>query len=323
MKKSLTFFVSALAFLLVLSCKHNVEQPQKITQTSSIIFGKKQSDGKIVFNDYSSAKNYYLAKINTTSETIKGTTKISSSEIDEEYTLVSSDFIDEENEKNMHLNLDFVSDNSRSAGSGERVINDNVAAVGAKRTVYVLDNNHKNQPCEAVCKAVGKKCNVWFINNAPNVVTESALDNINAFQKYAEKFDFIREAEEEILGESYYNSKVIYSKYNNVSVQFYADPVKNIDIFVADLYFDATTSQNSGVAGYFYSLDLFNPIFYSTSNATQCIYMDSLFTLKILNKMYSTLVHEYNHLLNFCNKAITANVNNRLNNNKTNVSYST
>jgi len=40
------------------------------------------------------------------------------------------------------------------------------------------------------------------------------------------------------------------------------------------------------------------------TNETQCIYLDSFFLTKDEKQVYSTLAHEFNHLLTFCNKTV-------------------
>jgi len=168
---------------------------------------------------------------------------------------------------------------------------------------YVIDENDKQVFTKktAVCKANGQYCNVLFIKDT-SLVAESDID----FAKIAENFDAIYEKETSIVGTNRYETKV----YSNL-----IDPMAKIDVIVADIMEAATKDQEGGVFGYFHSNDfLINGDYeywendekqtytISCSNEAQAIYVDSYFLKTKTNQVYSTLVHEFNHLLNYCQK---------------------
>lgn len=84
------------------------------------------------------------------------------------------------------------------------------------------------------------------------------------------------------------------------------DGDKRIHIFAYDIYYDwyldATNPQSSGVYGYFDPQDLMN---YTDSNKCEMFYIDAHFTDMYSNIMYSTLVHEFQHMIHHEAKAGT------------------
>jgi len=89
---------------------------------------------------------------------------------------------------------------------------------------------------------------------------------------------------------------------------------EKIIILVSDLFGDANEKQESGTVGYFYQGDLYNQsyldankgLFSSQLNSNQCemFYIDALFLTKRPQTVYSTLVHEFNHMINFVVKTV-------------------
>ncbi|MCR4953611.1 MAG: hypothetical protein K6A43_05995, partial [Treponema sp.] len=154
---------------------------------------------------------------------------------------------------------------------------------------------------DAVCKYVGTYCDVFFMDNN-SIIDKSRLD----FRALGKKFDEIYVKETDINGTN---------KYSSHSSE-YIDPQSKITILVTDLFQDATTTQTGGTYGYFSSTDMRKNGY---TNQKQMIYIDSYFysfdgsssakingtVYDLRNQVYSTLVHEFNHLLNFCTKTVT------------------
>ena len=175
---------------------------------------------------------------------------------------------------------------------------------------YISDStNYTYSQAAAKCKYTGEHCEVWFINNS-SLVKENNLD----FDSLGNKFDSIFELETEILGSN------IYSEHKTS----YIDPQDKIIILILDIFEDASTEQKAGTFGYFSQIDMYtdNAINNSQdvrsfkSNKKQMLYIDSYFysldgknsSFNAVNQIYSTLSHEFNHLLNFCNKTIKNNL---------------
>lgn len=192
-------------------------------------------------------------------------------------------------------NADFIQQyarkNARSASSlfyENAVTIDNTATIGDEKTFIVWRGKQVNlgddyMPKSAKCVAVGNHCIIWNHD-----VDEIKLLE-NDFQKLAEKFDLLYEEETALVGSNKYPVK---------KLPYMINPQKRIDIFLDDLWDDL--SEENTIVGYHSSEDLFTGTTYS--NSSQIIYIDSLFVKKYPQTAWSTLIHEFNHLLNFCVK---------------------
>lgn len=156
---------------------------------------------------------------------------------------------------------------------------------------------------EFALKVKGKHCRIWFWNNNPSMVSNSILTKAE-FQKLADNFDLIFEKEIQIFG-----SNIISNKYSNL---ISASEDTKIDILVYDLFGDATEDQTTGTLGFFYTADLFTNY---KGNKCEAIHVDSYFLqydikgsenedgdIVQTNMTTSTIVHEFQHLLNYCQK---------------------
>ena len=125
-----------------------------------------------------------------------------------------------------------------------------------------------------------------------------------------QKFEQIYSKETGIIGDP------LYYTYNS---DFYVPCNQKIVILVSDLFGDATPNQSSGTVGYFYNGDLYKQSFldnnlntglnqtnpdYIHSNGCEIFYIDSQFLKDETNKVYSTLVHEFNHMINYVVKTL-------------------
>lgn len=172
--------------------------------------------------------------------------------------------------------------------------------IGEKKDFYIIKSvtEVKSEQKEATLKACNDVCNVWFVDDCENVnFTDDSI-----FKNVAEKFKIIYEPEIEIMGDHIYSEK--YGSY-------FIDPSQKINIIIYDIDYDSDPEQKGGVFGLFYEADMYtaealkeNPHDLKT-NETQCIYLDSFFLSKDPKQVYSTLAHEFNHLLTFCNKTVS------------------
>ena len=99
---------------------------------------------------------------------------------------------------------------------------------------------------------------------------------------------------------------------NNYSNYISASEDTKIDILVYDLFGDANPKQSTGTLGFFYSADLMTNY---KGNKCEAIHVDSYFLqydikgsqndkgeIVQTNMTTSTIVHEFQHLLNYCQK---------------------
>ena len=174
----------------------------------------------------------------------------------------------------------------------------------------------------------GAKASVGINLNYENYAA-NATESDNSFFKLGKIFDACYELETSIIGDPTYTS--------------YRDSIfipcnQKVIIFVSDLYGDAKQGQTSGVVGYFYNGDMYkqsfldahvnidrqgNPISkfdknskpnpnYKYSNEAAMLYVDSNFLTNNPKNVYTTLVHEFNHMINFSIKTLQYSTNHTL-----------
>ena len=178
--------------------------------------------------------------------------------------------------------------------------------VGEIAAFYISYDERTYQEVEFKLEASGKNCNIWYYDDISDVsldVSESALDE--TFDVLAEKFDSVFYAEQTVFG-SY--------EIENKNGAFISTPEK-IDILIFDLEQDARSSANGGgTYGFFNIVDIYTeePVNrlnekesagYRTNQA-ECFYIDAYFLKDRPDKIYETLVHEFQHLLGFINTVV-------------------
>ena len=192
----------------------------------------------------------------------------------------------------------------RSAEAGQGV--SRTCTVGEKSAFYISYDEKTYQEVEFTLEASGENCNIWYyddINYSYLDVSESSFDE--TFYILAEKFDSVFYAEQAVFG-SY--------KIENKNGAFISTPEK-IDILIFDIENDAVSSANGGgTYGFFRTIDIYTeqPVSilnqkesagYRT-NLAECFYIDAYFLKNSPEKIYETLVHEFQHLLGFINTAV-------------------
>lgn len=208
--------------------------------------------------------------------------------------------------------------------------------VGDKRTFHTFSESKKSggmlegisHEIDATCYYAGKHCYVFGddteldgakeddgINLNYDDYAADAQTSENSFFKLGKEFDRCYELETAIIGDP---------KYNKYRDGIFVPSNEMVIIFVSDLYGDATKEQESGVVGYFYNGDLYNQDFldnyvnitatgkkksstdssYVHSNCAAMFYVDSNFLTNLEKTVYTTLVHEFNHMINFIQKTL-------------------
>lgn len=145
-------------------------------------------------------------------------------------------------------------------------------------------------------KKEGIHCRIWYLNNTN--VTNDALSQ-NSFNKLADTIDSIFVKETQVFGTNIFNI--------GTAGFIKADSNTKLDVLVYDLFGDADSDQKGGVFGFFRAYDFsINETNTGKSNECEVIHIDSFFLncdiKSNTNKVQSTLIHEFQHLLNLCNK---------------------
>ncbi|MBR5645831.1 MAG: hypothetical protein IKX23_04250 [Treponema sp.] len=198
--------------------------------------------------------------------------------------------------------------------------------IGDKHDFYFISdaNKYTFEKASFTKKAEGSDCVVWFYENQPTITAlygQTAYNlntqpTLNAegkivysqsifrenfyttlqFQTIAAIFDNLIEKEEAVFGSHKHTRKFK----GNIN------PQEKIDIIICDLFNDARTDAAGGVFGYFFNTDYINTENYGNqkSNMRQCIYVDTYWLQMWTKSLYSTLAHEFCHLLNFSNKTM-------------------
>lgn len=145
----------------------------------------------------------------------------------------------------------------------------------------------------------GKYCNVFFVQNGNCPITKESLSSyklngrtVDLFEVFGKLFDEkIFPNITDILGAYEYTKT-----YENVI----SCPEK-INIVISDLFYDYsdTSETKSGTYGYFWAGDMFKDY----ENQDSIIHLDSFFISENPESVYSTLAHEFNHMLNTINKS--------------------
>ncbi len=153
-----------------------------------------------------------------------------------------------------------------------------------------------------ILKETGQHCRIWYLNNS-SIIDDSIVTD-EELQKLADTVDRIFKEETSIFGSNYIKDK---------PYMITADENTQIDVLVYDIYGDANQKQKDGTFGFFNPNELYTNI--TNSNECEAIHIDSYFlqldiigiknkqgTFERTHTIDSTIVHEFQHLLNYCNK---------------------
>ena len=165
------------------------------------------------------------------------------------------------------------------------------------KTFWALGKNDQFKPFTATLRAQKTHSNVWvadaYYGTVANQITSTQAEELAA------KFDLIYEKETPVFGFEYGGGVPDTDpSYGG------ADGDPKIQILVYDIDEDYSSNQKSGTFGYFYSGDEYPKSSISHSNVAEIFYVDANFTNLAPNMIYSTLAHEFQHMINFNQKTI-------------------
>ena len=170
-------------------------------------------------------------------------------------------------------------------------------------TETIGENKYVSNQVSANCIYEGDYCYV-FADTSDSKKTDKGISLSNEdYINLGKKFDSCYQLEIGVLGNPFYK------KYHET---YFVPCNQKIVILVSDLFGDASLNQDSGTVGYFYNGDLFNQTYMNQiygqgkyhSNECEIFYIDSLFLTKRKETVYSTLVHEFNHMINYVVKTV-------------------
>jgi hypothetical protein len=184
---------------------------------------------------------------------------------------------------------------SRNAMPVNRSATTNYATAKVDDTkMFYVNHTSKVEQKKATLKKIGAYCKIWIIDDyfdnksvnkedgkSDNKITQTQIDEL------AKKFDKIYPVETNLLG---------YEKGGGTGEDGGADGDKKIQILVYDIDGDYGTKRNGVVLGYFYTGDEYS---YGGSNEAEIFYLDSEMLDEKPTVLYSTLIHEFNHMINY------------------------
>lgn len=167
----------------------------------------------------------------------------------------------------------------------------------------------------ATLRAAGKYCYIWVVDGyyrTDSGAVSGAAVTEEQIKTLMEKFDGMYPLIREIFGKE---AEVMVDGNFIVPIDQVSDTGSKVNIVVYDINGDYASSQQGGVFGYFWAKDYYTPKT-ATSSATDVInlsnsgkyfYIDSYFTQNFnwAPSMYSTLAHEFQHMINFGVKTLT------------------
>ncbi len=321
MKKSnlyrAVFFTSALMSILTLTGCPNpanipttIPDPNELNITVDQQYDLSAKTGKraflVVLNKNKEQKQAFIPSSNSSVNDARSLTPSTAEEIPE---IVST----QNSEQYTHIpfippEIDQVltpasQNDSRSLLADTDTTTTTTYTLGDTKTFYgaTTSNTTSAYAADSVLKVIGNHCYVWYKAKAGITVTDTQL------QTLANTFDAIYEKETYIFGNDYMLDSERPTLPNYVAGNIIdISSEQKIHIIVYDLYDDYTSGQDSGTFGYFWSLDMNKQDYAGSlnSNECECLHIDSHFLEIAENKVYSTIGHEFQHLLHFVNKTV-------------------
>lgn len=175
--------------------------------------------------------------------------------------------------------------------------------IGSTKKFWVEDEEsppYKWYEKPAILRASGSYCNIWVADiNYDNSSSDNKDNKITSAQAQvlADKFDFIYGLETAVFG---------YERGGGPGGNGGVDKDPKIQILVYDLFKDYKSDQTSGTVGFFWSKDEFLDAELAPeyrSNNAEIFYLDAHFTDAYSSVAYSTLAHEFQHMINFNQKS--------------------
>ena len=211
-----------------------------------------------------------------------------------------------------------VGEPMKSTTSGEReyVVGDekeiwvDIPSTKGKENVIESASYGQYTKRNATLQAKMGNCYIWVLDeNYSDSVASGAKITQEKAEILADKFNSIYEPIQEVFG---YESDTMIDCDDFAEMSAVSDTGTKVNIVVYDIEGDYIKEQDSGTAGYFWAKDYYTPDskdFYnedilSLSNNGKYFYVDSGFLNEYPEMIYSTLAHEFQHMINFGEKTM-------------------
>ena len=164
---------------------------------------------------------------------------------------------------------------------------------------------------KATLRAMNDYCYVWVLddNFSSEGTASGATINEDGAKNLAYQFEKMYEPIRDVFGEE---ADVLYHYYDAIDISELSDTGTKVNIVVYDIGGDYTEDQNGGMFGYFHPKDYYTPESASLhkdstilcSNNGKYFYVDSGFLNSSPQMTYSTLAHEFQHMIHHWQKRL-------------------
>lgn len=228
-------------------------------------------------------------------------------------------------ELNANLSLELEDSSARAISFDDEPLRATATAevnysVGETKQIYVDTDSSISKFLKkpATLRAKGTYCYVWVVDEfykttkggkyVDSAIAQSIATNFDKIYPMVQKV-FGNESDE-IIKASTLRSEILESMPN------YSDTGTMVNIVVYDIGNDYSSSSKGGTVGYFYSKDYYvqNNSYSdvrSKSNTGKYFYIDSYYAANKTAMVYSTLAHEFQHMVDFGEKTMAAKKNNK------------
>ena len=195
--------------------------------------------------------------------------------------------------------LDSTAVDARAAASSSVTQID--GAVGDTMRIYVDTDTSMNtySAKAATLRAVGSYCYVWIIDSYYSETASGNKVNTTVAENIAAQFDAVYPMVRNVFGQE---SDYLLSSSGSASYAMasYSPTGEKVNIVLYDIANDYSENSvsSTGVAGYFYSKDYYY-VGSRISNKGKYFYVDSAYANQDINDIYSTLAHEFQHMIHF------------------------
>lgn len=179
------------------------------------------------------------------------------------------------------------------------------AGVGSYESKFVGTIWYTKRP--ATLRAVGEHCYIWVVDSYFGTTASGSTINADQAQGLATQFDSMYRSIREVFGNE--SDKMIATN-DLVDISSASDTGTKVNIVVYDIEGDYQADQQGGTMGYFWAKDYYTEVYSTKSDATgltncgKYFYVDSYFLNEAPKMLYSTLAHEFQHMINFGQKTV-------------------
>lgn len=169
------------------------------------------------------------------------------------------------------------------------------------------DGKYTKRP--ATLRAVGNYCYIWVLDSYFASTASGSKISSEKAQVLAGKFDALYPLVREVFGTE--SDKMIDTR-DLVDISSGSDTGTKVNIVVYDIEGDYKADQQGGTLGYFWAKDYYTAAAAKESgdatigltNYGKYFYVDSYFLNEAPEMLYSTLAHEFQHMINFGQKTM-------------------